>query len=70
MQSNSLRATALLSLSLGALAVTPACQEPSAAASASVLQPDDVPGLPSFLLKVPGGNVLMGLEVEDRKSVV
>lgn len=67
MQSNSLRATALLFLSLGALTSAPTCQAPSATASADAPapKPDNVPGLPGFLLKVPGGNVLMGMEVDE-----
>lgn len=74
MQSKSLRATALLSLSIGVLSFTNSvAQSPRSGASATALpakdtptaQPnDDVGGLPTFLLKVPGGNVVMGMPVD------
>jgi len=68
MQSKSLRATALLSLSLGVLTTGSCLAQASATALPSQSDPnknnDDVGGLPTFLLKVPGGNVQMGMPVE------
>lgn len=86
MQSKSLRATALLSISLGVLSFTNCCaQAQVTGASASGLSAkdkptgkpagkpdakaaakpnDDVGGLPTFLLKVPGGDVLMGMPID------
>lgn len=73
MQLTSLRKQALL-LPLGALALTTlpisvaCCQGPSAAqlpdaGQAAAPRPDDAT-LPSFLLKVPGGDVAIGLEID------
>ena len=75
MQLNSLRTTALLSLSLGAILIgTTTCQEPSASQAPDSKAPgsssgaagnaQDGDGLPTFLLKVPAGDVLMGMEVD------
>lgn len=61
MQSKSLRATALLSLTIGALSSLANCQAPSATALPS--NTDDVGGLPAFLLRVPAGKVHVGLDV-------
>ncbi|MFT7535948.1 MAG: sulfatase activating formylglycine-generating enzyme [Hyphomicrobiaceae bacterium] len=76
MQSNSLRATALLSLTLAALSSptncqaqagqVPAGQAPAAGSGASATAlpaANDAGTLPGFLLKVPAGTVLVGLEV-------
>ncbi len=67
MQSNSLRATALLSLPFCALLPFANCQAPVAGSGASATAlpaaNDDVGGLPKFLLKVPAGTVQVGLDV-------
>jgi formylglycine-generating enzyme required for sulfatase activity len=68
MQSNSLRATALLSLTLGAFFLSYAnCQAPAAGGDANATAlptANDVGTLPGFLLKVPGGTVLVGMEID------
>lgn len=70
MQSNSLRATALAALSVGTLLTVCPAQNKKPAVSAAVLPGsgaaanDDLMGLPSFLLPVPGGAVEMGADVD------
>ncbi|MFK7742261.1 MAG: formylglycine-generating enzyme family protein [Planctomycetota bacterium] len=80
MQSNSLRTTHMmaslfLAPFLTAVCSTTSCRAQSGSAitppgskaeagQAGAGQKDDIPGLPSFLLKVPGGKVKAGLEVD------
>ena len=75
MQSQSLHTTVLLSLSLGARSLSPCiAQSPARSTSSTAMagqeqdtdpaKNDTVSGLPTFLLKVPSGNVLMGMPVE------
>lgn len=67
MQSNSLRVTALLSLTLAAFPSLTSCQAPavSSGASATALPATNDAGvLPGFLLKVPAGTVQVGLAVD------
>ncbi|MFT4515378.1 MAG: sulfatase activating formylglycine-generating enzyme [Planctomycetota bacterium] len=77
MQSNSLRATALLAITFGVLLSCVHCQAPLAktqfqapAASTGASAPElpaknDAGNLPGFLLKVPGGTVLIGTEIDS-----
>ncbi|MCB9877331.1 MAG: SUMF1/EgtB/PvdO family nonheme iron enzyme [Planctomycetes bacterium] len=70
MQSISLRATALLSLSLGSFGPLLAQNEPGSNATAlpgagKPQATNSGDGLPTFLLEVPGGDVWMGLDVEQ-----
>jgi formylglycine-generating enzyme required for sulfatase activity len=67
MQLNSLRATALLSLSLGLPCQAALSQaQANETTTATEKAPDNsVTGLPRFLLEVPEGAVLMGIEVDD-----
>ena len=65
MQSNSLRASAVLSFSLTALAPFAACQATSETALPGAAADNDAnEALPNFLLAVPGGDVAVGLELD------
>lgn len=67
MQLYSLQAKALLALTIGIFATTTTCQVAAASGTSTASempQADDVGGLPAFLLPVPAGPVLMGMEVD------